>query len=122
MQLANLIVLDAEWLTCAFVQVLEDEQTQNAGGILDHSRLDFAWRTHNHEGWKIYQPQEHEYLIRLMREFDVSYVIKGQEGKLSLIAQLLPGQPPDLTWKTPPQQKDVSSIRLICELGSETRG
>ncbi len=38
-QLADTLVLDAVWLSRAFVQVLEDMPTRDSGGMLDHGRF-----------------------------------------------------------------------------------
>ena len=37
--LRDIVVLNPEWLTKAISYVLEDEATRQAGGILDHARL-----------------------------------------------------------------------------------
>ena len=120
--LADIMVLDAEWLSKAFVQVLEDEATNQAGGMLDHGLLDVIWRTHDREDWTVYQPTEHEFLIRLMRVFDVSYVVKGTEGRRSLVAQLVPERRPELPWVDPPVDGDAETIRLQCNLENEADG
>ena len=120
--LANIMVLDAEWLSKAFVQVLQDGPTIDKGGMLDHARLDVIWRTHGRPDWTVYEPPEHHYLIRLMRAFDVSYVIKGSSGERSLVAQLLPERRPPLPWVDPPQDQGVEILRLVCDLGHETPG
>ena len=120
--LADIVVLDAEWLSKAFVQVLEDEPTNAAGGLLDHSRLDVIWRTHGRPDWFVFEPQEYEYLIRLMRAFDVSIVVKGSEGKRSLVAQLVPERRPKLPWLEPTQNDGVKTVRLACALKHEAPG
>jgi C-terminal of Roc, COR, domain len=103
--LANIMVLDAEWLSRAFVQVLEDTPTVNAGGMLDHSRLDVIWRTHNRPEWHTYALDEHPYLIRLMHAFDVSYVLKGYSGTQRLLPQLLPND------RTPTAMENAADLR-----------
>ncbi len=123
-QLADIVVLDAEWLSKAFVQVLEDEATNSAGGMLDHSRLDSIWRTHGRGDWQIYDVAEHPYLIRLMAAFDISYVVRGSGGEKSLVAQLVPGLPPPLPWRHNKLADDERDgvVRMVCRLGHEAPG
>ena len=120
--LANIMVLDSEWLSRAFVQVLEDKATNEANGMLDHAWLDRIWRTHGREDWVTYTWQEHPFLIRLMHAFDVSYVVRGSEGRRSLVPQLLPATEPDLPWRTPPDVNGVKPVRLICRMENEAHG
>ena len=119
--LANFIVLDAEWLSHAFVQVLEDKATIDAGGLLDHSRLDVIWRNHQRRDWHVYSLDEHPYLIRMMHAFDMSYVVKGRDGKQSLVPQLLPSAEKNLPWKNPPLE-ELTPVRFIWKMEHEVLG
>ena len=49
--LADALVLDAAWLSRAFVQFLLDEPTRLAGGLLDHSRFPAIWTEHGRDEW-----------------------------------------------------------------------
>ncbi len=118
--LADVMVLDAEWLTKAFVRVLDDENTKAAGGMLDHGHLDVIWRTHGRDDWTVYQPEEHEFLIRLMGAFDISYVDKHAHGDKSLVAEMVPERRPVLPWLTPGAGE--KSSRLVCALNNEVPG
>ena len=120
--LANIMVLDAEWLSRAFVQVIEDEQTNADGGMLDHARLDRIWRTHGRDDWQTFGWRDHPFLIRLMHAFDMSYVVKGRDGKRSLVPQLLPVAEPELPWRNPPGHNGVQPVRLICKMENEVHG
>lgn len=115
--LADIMVLDAEWLSKAFVRVLDDEETKRAGGVLDHARLDVIWRTHGRKDWSVYHPVEHQYLIRLMAAFDVSYVVKTARGEKSLVTQLVPNRPPDLPWFAPSGSDNLPYTRMVCMPG-----
>lgn len=121
--LSEIIVLDAQWLSRAFVQVLEDEPTVEKGGLLDHSRLDYVWHGHHHEGWEHYDRlNEHPFLIDLMHAFDISYVVPGEEGHKSLVAQLVPGIRPDLPWSSPPDRPGQHSLTIECQMNDEAPG
>ncbi len=49
--LADTLVLDAVWLSRAFVQFLLDEPTRLAGSLLDHSRFPAIWTEHGRDEW-----------------------------------------------------------------------
>ena len=121
--LAGFMVLDAEWLSRAFVQVLEDKPTREASGLLDHQRLDVIWRRHGHEKWKEFPKEYHRFLIGLMRVFQISYVLKAAKGRKSLIPQLLPAaEPAALPWRVPPATDGALPVRLICDMDNEAEG
>jgi Leucine-rich repeat (LRR) protein/GTPase SAR1 family protein len=120
--LANIMVLDSEWLSRAFVQVLEDKETNDNNGMLDHAWLDRIWRTHGRDDWLRFTWQEHPFLIRLMHAFDMSYVVRGSGGKRSLVPQLLPAAEPELPWRSPPDCNGVKPVRLICRMEDEAHG
>ena len=120
--LANIMVLDGEWLTRAFVQVLEDKETNESGGLLDHSWLSRIWGTHDRKDWLRFTWDEHPFLIRLMNAFGMSYVLRGSEGKRSLIPQLLPTTQPNLPWLAPPDVNGIRPVRLICRMEGDVDG
>ncbi|HET9640425.1 MAG TPA: COR domain-containing protein [Allosphingosinicella sp.] len=120
--LADTIVLDAVWLSRAFVQVLDDEVTQKAGGMLDHGRLPQIWTDHSRAGWHRYKPSEYEILKLVMRRFDVALPTRESEGRRSLVPQLVPYQRPILPWTTDAGATGARTIRLTCELGYEATG
>ena len=120
--LANIMVLDSEWLSRAFVQVLEDKQTNDSGGMLDHAWLDRIWRTHGRKDWLRFTWEEHPFLIRLMHAFEMSHVVRGSDGKRSLVPRLLPASEPELPWRSPPDCNGVKPVRLICRMEDEAQG
>lgn len=92
LDLRDIVVLQPDWLAKAISYVLEDGPTQTAGGELDHARLDEIWRS-VHAG-RTHYPAEHDrFFLRLMDEFDVAYRLQREDR--SLVAQLLPQQPPE---------------------------
>lgn len=121
--LADTIVLDAVWLSRAFVQVLDDEVTQKAGGMLDHRRFPAIWTDHDRAGWHRYRPNEYEILKLVMRRFDVALPTRESEGKRSLVPQLVPYRRPEaLPWSSAAAAPGPHTIRLTCELGYEATG
>lgn len=120
--LADTIVLDAVWLSRAFVQVLDDEQTQAAGGMLDHRRFPAIWTNHHRIGWHRYKPNEYEILKLVMRRFDVALPTRESQGRFSLVPQLVPYEQPPLPWTDAAQAPGPRTIRLSCQLGYEAIG
>jgi internalin A len=117
--LRDFVVLNPEWLTKAISYVLEDEQTRQNGGVLEHARLREIWqRTPSHD----YLPRHHPYFLRLMEKFDVSYRLEDDDYH-SLVAQLVPHDRPALSWE--PGDKPPSNIRrvaLVCRLSETVPG
>jgi hypothetical protein len=120
--LANTIVLDAVWLSRAFVQVLEDEPTKAAGGMLDHNRFPKIWTDHDRAGWFRYKPHEYEILKQVMRRFDVALPTRESAGHRSLVPQLVPVDSPALPWRDAAQAPGSRTIRLSCQLDYEAIG
>ena len=120
--LANIMVLDSEWLSRAFVQVLEDKETNENGGMLDHASLERIWNKHRRSDWLRFSPAEHPFLMQLMHAFDMSYVVRGSEGKRSLVPQLLPASEPELPWRSPRDCNGVKPVRLVCRMENEVHG
>ena len=120
--LADIMVLDAEWLSRAIVQVLEDEPTKRAAGVLTHDRLNWIWKDHGRDDWAVYDLFEHEYLLRLLMKFDVSCPIFAEEGKRSLIVELVPDTTPKLPWYEPEKRPGWQTLTLVCVLRDEPQG
>jgi internalin A len=78
--LADLIVLQADWLTRAIGFVLEDAEVRRRGGYLEHARLPTIWSV---DGTEFYPRALHPYFLRLMERFDVSYRVEGMQKALS---------------------------------------
>ncbi len=85
--LRDLVVLQPEWLTKAISYVLDDPVTEDAGGILEHARLRVLWQPY-------YPAELHDYLLRLMERFDVSYRLGDAPGERHLVGQLVPATRP----------------------------
>ena len=90
--------------------------------MLDHARLERIWQTHGRDDWLRFTWEEHPFLIRLMHAFDMSYVVRGSEGRRSLVPQLLPAAELDLPWRSSPVSNGVKPVRLICRMEDEAHG
>ncbi|MCP4305509.1 MAG: hypothetical protein GY788_11650, partial [bacterium] len=120
--LADTLVLDAVWLSRAFVQVLEDKPTRESGGMLDHRRFPEIWTDHGRSEWHQYVPEEYQRIARMMRRFDVALPTRASAGERSLVPQRVPENRPALPWTTPQGATGQSLVRLACQLDYEAEG
>lgn len=117
--LSNLIVLKPNWVTKAISQVLTDETTRDAKGILTHADLPRIWAID--EDGRPYEPHLYPVFLRLMERFDLSYQIEAgapnDHTTHSLVPQLLPHQPPpDLApWPQRPPE-GTAQLEMIYKL------
>ncbi|MCH8953533.1 MAG: hypothetical protein IID49_15630, partial [Proteobacteria bacterium] len=119
--LEDTLVLDAVWLSRAFVQVLEDTPTREAGGMLDHRRFPDIWTDHGRPEWYKYSPDEYQRVALMMRRFDVALPTRASSGERSLVPQLVPEIRPKLPW-TAPEDAAGRKVRLACQLDHEAEG
>jgi hypothetical protein len=110
------IVLNPEWLTKAISFVLEDHETAK-DGYLEHSRLSAIWSDHQRANEPRYPPELHSFLLRLMETFDVSYRVREEEGKRSLIGQMVPYEPPKLK-----KMADGRQLRVMYDMRTSPPG
>ncbi|MCP4581865.1 MAG: TIR domain-containing protein [candidate division Zixibacteria bacterium] len=106
--LEDIVILQPEWITQAISKVLEDEYTRDKKyGILEHDRLSLIWSD--------YDKSMHPAFLRLMEKFDLSYCIQGRGT--SLIAELLPYQPPVFEWPDVSEPSESENqLTMIFEL------
>lgn len=116
------MVLQPEWLTKAIGFVLEDPETNELRGELEHARLRGIWYDHKVKGRARYDPDLHPFFLRLMEKYDVSYRLEGD--KASLVTQLVPNaQPDDLPWDADASAPaGVNQVSLVCQMESEPTG
>lgn len=107
--LRDSIIRKPQWLSRAIGYVLEDPPTNAAAGVLKHSRLDAIWRTGRTKKDQ-YASALHPYFLRLMEKFDVSYRI---DKKVSLVAELVPRERPELPWDRGTSPSDASLTLAI---------
>jgi len=116
--LRDVVVLKPEWLTKAIGYVLEDRETEQAMGVLDHRRLRQLWQDPRRNA--TYDQRYHPYFLRLMEKFDVSYRI--DETK-SLVAQLVPYTEPPLPWdESTPIPPGRRQLVLLCQMAEAPPG
>jgi len=120
--LDDTIVLDAEWLSRAFVQILEDEETRATRGMLDHARLRSIWTDHGRAEWHRYQVREYGILQQVMRLFDVALPTRESHGRCSLVPQLVPFLEPSLPWTSAEAAAGARTLRMYCHLDYEAVG
>ncbi|MFD9411294.1 COR domain-containing protein [Streptomyces sp. NPDC059989] len=111
--LRELIILQPEWLTLAISYVLEDEETRQNSGILEHSSLARIWG----DAERGYVPEMHPYFLRLMEKFDISYRIHDETA--SLIAELVPYERPNIPWPDPGGSDELS---MLCHFSDAPTG
>src|SRR5262249_3972081 len=116
--LADLVILKPDWLSVAIGLVQEDGETIRHGGLLPHRRLAAIWND-------LVRPAEHRYpnwqqriFLRLMERFELSYQVNdGAGAPLSLVAQLVPADPPgyEEQWTTavPAEREVFQECRII---------
>lgn len=120
--LEDTFVLDAVWLSRAFVQVLEDTPTRDSGGMLDHRRFRSIWTDHGRSEWYRYSPDEYQRITRMMRRFDVALPTRASDGERSLVPQLVPAIRPALPWTAPQDATGQRMVRLACQLDHKAEG
>ncbi|MEV4318331.1 COR domain-containing protein [Actinocrispum sp. NPDC049592] len=94
--LQDLVVLKADWLSVAIGFVLDDPTVQQYGGLLQHRYLPQVWDNPVRTPRQRYSHGLQQMFLRLMERFDLSYRAPelSPDQPLSLVAQLLPGDPP----------------------------
>ena len=118
--LRDIVVLNPEWLTKAISHVLDDKETRDAAGVLDHKHLKEIWQ--DRPGGTGYPARYHPYFLRLMEKFDVSYRI-GDDKRSSLVAQLVPYERPDLPWDWGGKEEPgIRALSLVCQLSAPAPG
>lgn len=108
------VILNPEWLANAMSNVLLDEPTRRAGGVLEHSRLSTVWS----RGQQVYPRELYPFFLRLMEAFDLSYRMEG--GRRSLVAPLVPAERPELPWNIDTSPRTGERIRTLeANLGNQ---
>lgn len=115
-ELADIVVLDPQWLTRAVSRVLTDRPTREAGGVLEYTRLGEIWPVSG------YARGQRPYLLRLLEKFSISYRLDTDQGR-SFIPQLAPAERPPLEWEFgSPLPPGIRSLTLRCRLDQPVTG
>jgi Leucine-rich repeat (LRR) protein len=98
--LDQLVVLKGDWLSAAVSLVIDDPETAQNHGLVEHSRLKRIWDDPNRPPQLRYPERVHRVLLRLMEEYEISYRVggggHGGRPPTSLIAQLVDSGTPTL--------------------------
>lgn len=119
--LSDTVILKPEFLSKAISFVLEDRQTRDQSGLVQHVRLASIWDSPSRPEGERYGEELHPIFLRLMQRFDLSYeLVMPNAGTpaTSLIAQLVPGGRPDDwrdAWPDQPQSGD-SERKQVCRI------
>jgi hypothetical protein len=100
--LDQIVVLKGDWLSAAVSLVMDDEQTIQDHGLIEHSRLKAVWDDPTNPPNLRYPPNVHQILLRLMEEYEISYRVSAERGgrpPTSLVPQLVdPRTPALMAW------------------------
>ena len=96
--LRGLVIVKPDWLSVAIARVLEDPEALDGRGLMTHRRLGQLWSTHDGNADHSYTHAQQQLFLRLMERFELTYRVPDlTEGEpVSLIAQFVPGDRPDL--------------------------
>lgn len=122
-RLRDIVVLKPDWLATAMSFVLDDEQTRKVGkGLVSFERLGQLWNDPNKAPEDQYADDLHAIFLRLMERFDLCYPVNdlalAEQGRTSLIAQLVPDVRPQIlpVWTDYPaagEQEQVQICRIV---------
>jgi len=108
----NLVVLDPEWLAKAVAKVLEDKDTLEHSGVLQHERLPIIWADLKHSAGST-ESCLFGFLLWLMWKFDIAYRL--DDGR-SLVPELIQrNRPDDLPWN-PTLPSNERQATIICRI------
>ena len=122
--LRDIVILRPDWLATAMSYVLDDEETRDAHGLVQFSRLCQLWNDPSRPRETRYNDKLHRVFLRLMERFDLSYRVAGftldeENNPVSLIAQLVPDNNPEKelmqAWPSEIASGDIQQIQ-ICRI------
>jgi len=92
-ELADLVMLDPQWVTLHVGEVLASSEVQKAKGILTKSCVE--------EIWPHVEDHVRRHLLGMMERFDLAYRIPEDQEHRCLVVERLPQNPPDYEqrWK-----------------------
>jgi len=100
-ELADLVVLDPQWVTRRVGEVLANIDVQNSKGILTQTALEKIWPA--------LDGHVRHYLLGIMEKFDLAYRIPDDQAHRCLVVERLPQNPPEYEarWATAAGQPEV---------------
>ena len=88
--LRDMVILNSDWATKAFYNILDTQSVRDRGGILLHSELEQIWDV------EIYPQNVYPRLLELMNKFELAYELPDKTSHL--VAELLPTTDPEFEW------------------------
>ncbi|HVM62836.1 MAG TPA: COR domain-containing protein [Verrucomicrobiae bacterium] len=100
-ELAELVMLDPQWVTRRVGEVLASADVQSAKGILTKACLDSIWPD--------LEAHVRQHLLGMMERFDLAYRIPEDQEHRCLVVERLPQNPPDYekSWASAKTQPEV---------------
>ena len=93
-QLEQTKVLNPEWVTGGVYKILNNLELVKRGGVLDIGQLGGIL-----DDERRYPPQHRQFIVYMMRQFELCFSFPDSEGKRFLIPELLQPNEPELNWE-----------------------
>ena len=95
-QLEQTKVLNPEWVTGGVYKILNNVELMKRGGVLNIGELDGIL-----DDSQRYPSQHRQFIVDMMRQFELCFTFPDSGGKRFLIPELLQPKEPDLNWEKP---------------------
>ncbi|MCA9099304.1 MAG: AAA family ATPase, partial [Planctomycetaceae bacterium] len=110
-------ILNPEWVTSAVYRIINNPQLRKQR----EGELEFAQLSRILDDDRRYPPDKHQYILEIMRKFELCFEFPNSNGQRFLIPELLPVREPDLDWHESDLLRfeyhyDVLPGGLICRL------
>ena len=93
-QLEQTKVLNPEWVTGGVYKILNNVELMKRGGVLKIGELGGIL-----DDPQRYPPQHRQFIVDMMRQFELCFTFPGSDGKRTLIPELLQPNEPELNWE-----------------------
>ena len=93
-QLEQTKVLNPEWVTGGVYKILNNVDLMKRGGVLNIGKLGGVL-----DDAKRYPSQHRQFIVDMMRQFELCFTFPGSEGQRFLIPELLQPNEPELNWE-----------------------
>ena len=92
-QLEQTKVLNPEWVTGGVYKILNNVELMKRGGVLNIGELGDIL-----DDSQRYPPQHRQFIVDMMRQFELCFTFPGSDGQRFLIPELLQPNEPELNW------------------------
>lgn len=100
--LTDKIIINPQWIVDAMACLVSVKETFIESGYLKHEDIGRVWSN--------YEPELHEWILKLTEEFDLSYLVP--EKRLSIVPCLLSDEEPMFEWPEMPKKNDTSMNKI----------